>query len=216
MCDKLNIKTTSTHKELTDSGKTRHSINVDNLKKKLYSYNTDPFSKGPAKSICTGVEADKEVIQSLLNAPETRNAKHKEFVQKCLITKDKSVFDPIKRVKLKTGVEKVKETPKAMSVLKEDRQAVGILVAEATSLEEAFCFPITTLPLGLATPDGDLRQSDKASFRNHLIIKSKAASSIIPLKARWIIDGMALFRTVKPKRNIPRMACQCAQFSNTT
>ena len=37
MRDKLNIKTTSTHKELTDNGKTRHSINVDNLKKKLYS-----------------------------------------------------------------------------------------------------------------------------------------------------------------------------------
>ena len=106
MRDKLNIKTTSMHKELTDSGKTRHSINVDNLKKKLYSCNTDPFLKGPAKSICTGVEADKEVIQSLLNAPDTRNAKYKEFVQKRLITKDKSVFDPIKRVKLKQEVKK--------------------------------------------------------------------------------------------------------------
>ena len=93
----------------------------------------------------------------------------------------------------------MKETPKAISVLKEDRQAFGILVAKATSLEEAFSFPITTLPLGLATPDRDLWQSDKASFRNHLINESKAASSIIPLKARYIIDGMALFRTVKPK-----------------
>eukprot|EP00795_Rhopilema_esculentum_P015673 gene15673-6963_t len=147
MRDKLNINTTSTHKELTDSRKTRHSINVDNLKKKLYSYNTDPFSKVPAKAICTGVEADKEIIQSLL-----------------------------KRLKLRTGVEKVKETPTAISVLTEDQQAFGILVAKAMSLDKAFSFPITTLPLGLATPDGTLWQSDKASIRNYSINESKAAS----------------------------------------
>ncbi len=52
------------------------------------------------------------------------------------------------------GIEKAKKTPKAISILKEDRQAFGLLVAKATSLEEAFSFPITTLPLSISNLDG--------------------------------------------------------------
>lgn len=84
-------------------------------------------------------------------------------------------------------------------VKQEDRQAFGVLVAKATSLEEAFSFPITTVPLSIPTPDSTLTQSHQASFRNYLINKSKAVSSSFPLDGRWIIDGMAIFRCVKPK-----------------
>eukprot|EP00112_Aurelia_sp_Birch-Aquarium-sp1_P004164 Seg1472.14 transcript_id=Seg1472.14/GoldUCD/mRNA.D3Y31 product="hypothetical protein" protein_id=Seg1472.14/GoldUCD/D3Y31 len=49
MREKLRIKTSSTHKELTDSGKSNHNKNVNFLKEKLRSYKTDQFSNGPAK-----------------------------------------------------------------------------------------------------------------------------------------------------------------------
>ncbi len=74
-----------------------------------------------------------------------------------------SVEDP---KRLHTGITKKKPPIKAVSVLKKDCQAFGLILAKAISLEDAFCFPITSVPLALATPDGSLRQSDKASLRN--------------------------------------------------
>ena len=69
--------------------------------------------------------------------------------------------------KLLTGMEK-KEAD-ALSILKEDHHAFGLLLAKAVSTEEAFQFPVTTLALSLATPEGKLRQSDEAVLRNYLI-----------------------------------------------
>ena len=66
-----------------------------------------------------------------------------------------------------------------MEVLKEDCQAFGTIVAKSLSLKEAFCYPITSISLSVASPDGVLRQSEKASFRNFLIEKSNATSKIM-------------------------------------
>ena len=71
---------------------------------------------------------------------------------------------------------------------------------KAISLEEAFSYPITSLPLSIAHPDGTVRQGNKSNFRNQLIkdcLSSK--SEIPPMAARWIYDDMTLFRTVKSK-----------------
>ncbi len=92
-----------------------------------------------------------------------------------------------------------KKTPRVFAHKEEDRQAFGVLVGKAATLEEAFTFPITSIPLSLATPEGSLRQSDKASLRNYLIKQAEAVVDCPPKRARWIIDGMALFRIVKPK-----------------
>ena len=64
---------------------------------------------------------------------------------------------------------------------------------------EAFSHCITSLPLSVATPDGELRQSDKASLRNFLNNEAGATSKIIPKKAAWFVDGMAAVRSLKPK-----------------
>ena len=42
----------------------------------------------------------------------------------------------------------------AVNILKEDRQAFGIIVSNAYSLEEASSYPITPVPLSGATPEG--------------------------------------------------------------
>ena len=74
-----------------------------------------------------------------------------------------------------------------------------MLVAKAISLEEAFKFPITSVPLAAANPDGTLRQGDKASFRNILIENSASSSKVIPKGCAWLIDGMAAIRALKPQ-----------------
>ena len=53
--------------------------------------------------------------------------------------------------------------------------------------------------MSVASPDGVLRQSEKASFRNFLIEKSNATSKIMPKKAAWLGDGMVAVQTSKPK-----------------
>ena len=122
MRNKINIKTSSTHKELTDRAKKNdHKENVTFLKDALKSYNTNPFDEGPAKGFTTGVELNSKVIKGLLKAPTLGYDKFLCFVNSRLIEQTKSMYATIKRQ-----------------------------VENAVRLEEAFSYPITSLPLSIA------------------------------------------------------------------
>ena len=54
------------------------------------------------------------------------------------------------------GWKKVKRVSKAVNVLKEDRQAFGLLVGKATTPKEAHSHSLTSVPLALATADRGL------------------------------------------------------------
>ncbi len=122
------------------------------------------------------------------------------FIDDRLITGSVDFFTPIKKTKLKTGLEKVKRTPAAVTVVKEDRQAFGLLVSKAGSLEEAFTHPITTVPLLIATADSTLRQSDKVTLQRFLLEESQCIKDVPPKSAVWIVDGMAAVRCLKPNQ----------------
>lgn len=49
----------------------------------------------------------------------------------------KSFFDPIKKIHLPTGLKNKKAKLKALSVVKEDRQAFGVIPGTNTDLSEA-------------------------------------------------------------------------------
>eukprot|EP00794_Sanderia_malayensis_P001998 gene1998-2272_t len=55
----------------------------------------------------------------------------------------------------------------------------------------AITFPLTCVPLALATLDGGLRQGSKTSLRNHLIEESDALTTEPAVRAMWLVDGMA-------------------------
>ena len=67
-----------------------------------------------------------------------------------------------------------KKTAKSIDILKEDRQAFGLLVGKVRTQVEALPYPLTSIPLALAFPDNTLRQSQKAPLRNFLIEDAKA------------------------------------------
>ena len=71
----------------------------------------------------------------------------------------------------------------------------------SVSLEDAFPFPITPVPLSIATPDGELRQSGsgKETFWDYIIKESEALHTDPPEDPAWFVDGMALIRCLKPK-----------------
>ena len=157
---------------------------MTSLKDALKSYNTNPFDKGPAKAFTSGVELNSKVIKGLLKAPTLGNEKFLECVNSRLIEQTKSIYAPIKRQNIDTGMKKIKKTPRKITVLKEDVQAFGLLVEKAVSLEEAFSYPITSLPLSIAHSDGTLRQGNKSIFRN-LLIKIRNPSDGCSVDIRW-------------------------------
>ena len=76
----------------------------------------------------------------------------------------------------------MKRSHYAEEVLKEDCQAFGTIIAKVLTLDEAFQYPITSVPLSITTLDGDLRQSENASSRNFFIINSNATTNGKPQK----------------------------------
>ena len=75
----------------------------------------------------------------------------------------KKFFDTIKKTNLDTGIKRKPQANKT-SAIKEDRQAFGIVLNENIDLEEALQYPLTTFPLSLATPEGNLRQRNNKAL----------------------------------------------------
>ena len=193
------MSTSSVHKESTPSGIRLHLSRVKSFKDKLKGYGSNPFGEGPARNITTGKEVALEIIAGLLNAPKLGDDKYKSFVSERLVTGKVDYFSPIKKVGLNTGLKKTKRKGKVMSIIQEDRQGFGLLLSKNVNLEVALKYPITSVPLSLANPDGTLREAPKYLFRNDLIANAKALENVPPINARWIVDNMAAIRCVKPK-----------------
>lgn len=61
-----------------------------------------------------------------------------------------------------------------MAVLKEDCQPFGVIICKSISKKDAFAHPIISAPLATATPEAELRQSDKCSLRNFSMREANA------------------------------------------
>ena len=85
----------------------------------------------------------------------------------------KKFFNPIKKINLDTDIKRKPRTNKA-SAIKEGIQAFGIVLSEYIDLEEALQYPLTTFPLSVAAPVGNLRQRNKALLRNVFITEVNA------------------------------------------
>ena len=77
----------------------------------------------------------------------------------------------------------MKRSHQAEEVLKEDYQAFGTIIAKVLTLDEAFQYPVTSVPLSITTLDGDLRQSKNMSSRNFFIVNSNATTNSKPQNA---------------------------------
>lgn len=191
------LYTSSVHKEMAPRNKRRHLEHVQSLKKKLHEYNSDPFKPGPVTNIVTGKEISEDVVQALINAPEKGDMQYKKFVSERLVTGKVSFFHPVKKNNINTGIEKKKKNSKKVDILIEEKQAFGVMISKCKSKEEAFSYPITSLPLSIANPNGTLYSADKAKFRNFLI--GSSTHNKCNYDATWIIDLGYAIRQIKPK-----------------
>ena len=75
-----------------------------------------------------------------------------------------------------------KKAPRAVHILKEEKQAFGILVGKATSAREAP--PLNSMQLVLFTENKDLRQESKAALRNHMITETGEVGEVAPFRPK--------------------------------
>ena len=173
----LQSKTSSVHKKMTLSGITLHKKHVEALKNPLKNYGIDLLANSAPRTISNGLEVDERVYSKMIHVGTVCDEKLKEFIKNRLHYQNEDLFSPIKRCNLDTGIKKKKKTtPAAMTVLKEDFQAFGFTISKAINIEEAFSYPITSVPFSIATRGGKLRQSDNSSLRNLLL---KDSNSIV-------------------------------------
>ena len=200
MKKKLRVPTSSKHKETTLSGKRLHELTIVSMVQRLERY-LNPFDEQPARNIKTGNIIGEKIINGLLNSSILGENLLLEFINKRLLPSEERInfFSPIKSPKLETRLKKKKQKPKVINVLKEDKQAFGLLVGKTTSPYEDHSYPLTSIPLALTSPDGDLRQGSKAALRNYSISESNALSSVPVQKTKWIVDGMSVIRSMQSR-----------------
>ena len=117
----------------------------------------------------SGVEISSKIIDGLLAAKETGEKLHLEFVKNWVTSHNTGFFETIKKSGI-TYKEEKKKTPKAISVLKEDRQALWLFISKCTDKKAVFHYPLTSYTLAIVDPSGRLYQpTAKHLFRNKLI-----------------------------------------------
>ena len=75
-----------------------------------------------------------------------------------------------------------------------------MLVGKVTTSEEAHSYPLTTVPLALATPERDLRQGSKAPPRNYVIEEASSITEELPTRGNRLIDGMAAVKSIHSQK----------------
>ena len=150
-------------------------------------YGIDPFSNNCPRHLTTDKIIEAEIVSDIIQAPELLVSQYKTFINdrpikgavSSPIKKNKywnkdAVSTPIK--KNKYWNKKMKRSHQADDILQEDCQFLGTIVTKALNLNEAFQYPIISVPLSIATLDGGLRQSEKASL-GHFFIKTSNATT---------------------------------------
>ena len=162
---KMRLKTASTHKESTYGEIQRHKEQIQSLLKNLKTY-VNHFH-GAVRNMVTEAKVSVSIVNGLLFSREKGEECLEEFIEKRLASREKGFYEPIKRSGIQITIEK-KKKPREISILKEDRQALGLFVAKYSGKKEAFSYSLTNYPLALSTVRGTLyKPLRKHLFRNY-------------------------------------------------
>ena len=74
------------------------------------------------------------------------------------------------------------------------------MLGKEVKLEDAFRYPVTSVPLNLVFPHSAITQNPKQHFRSYLIDVSKACESTLANEAPWIRDTMSVMSAIKVKQ----------------
>ena len=185
----------------------QHDNAITDLTNQLSEY-FDPFLDGPARHFKSGMEIDKDVINGLLSLEEIGEMFFKLFIEERIkVTEETkvSIFDPIKRQKIPTELDKEKkQTIKAGRYPQRGPASIWSTCwrSEAKTPKEALEYMLASVPLALANQNIDLREGSKATLCKLLIEDSNAFCDIPMEITDWFIDGMAAVIAVDTRKNM--------------
>ena len=149
---------TSVHKEMTRGSISEHEKVVNRLIE-TFDILMDPFSPDiKTRNMKTGAVIDEKIVSGLLHSDGIGEKCLSRFIDERIKTvgANRVFFAPIQNPKIDTRLKNAKKMSPAVNVMKEEKQAFGLLVGKFSSAEEALAYPLTSIPLSLATPDGNL------------------------------------------------------------
>jgi hypothetical protein len=165
-------------------------------------------------NIATGAVATSQVEHDLIKAHDLGNAVMESYVEKRLNTEAEGLFEPRKKMNLKTF--KVMNKTVKLSSGKNEAAAIGadreffsrlIIVANTRSIDlrEVLKFELSAVPCSLMHPNGSLRSTAKSKLLGQLeeevkesIVRTRQLPHSEQESTGWIIDGMASIQMQKP------------------
>ena len=175
MKKKLRVLISSKHKETTLSGKRLHELTIVSMIQQLERY-LNPFDEQPVRNFKTKQVIEENIIKGLLSSSILVKSLLLEFINKRLLPPEVEINQRVPPNPLVDFFSPIKN-PNLKTGLKKN-------------------YPLTSVSLALAFPDGDLRQGLKAALRNYLISEFNALSSLPVQKAKWIIECMSVIRSM--------------------
>ena len=89
----------------------------------------------------------------MINSNKIGNETNLPFVNECLIKAKADFFNAIKKANLDIALKETKNIRKAVLVMKEDREAFGVMLGEEVNLEQEFWYPFTSVSLSISRFD---------------------------------------------------------------
>ena len=159
------------HKDLSPSRIIRHENNTQSILTVLRESFVDPFSDQCLLSISTGIAIDEKASGEILSAFEIGSKAMETFIAERLLEgSERSIFDPIKRLKLATfdnlnkkQIAKTKNKTISLQTSKDlFSKVANITQKRSVDLKGLFAYPLAHLPLSPAEPDGTLKKTAKS------------------------------------------------------
>ena len=152
-------------------------------------------------SLSSGEIASEKTTWDLLNAEKMGQEALSVFVQKRLNTQEVGYYDPLKKMKLstyrKTSGKSQKAADKSAKVeLHFFTRLLVVAQGRNMNIKEVFKYELSHVPLSLASSDGSLCKTTKSKL-SHVLEKTQNPQQEIPVGKVLIVDGMALFHSLK-------------------
>ena len=193
-----------THKENGQSRMKKDEADVQKVISTVLGW-CNPFeSSEDLTNISSGCVADASITKDLLDAKETGERAFKSFVEKRILSNDVGYFDTLSKLKLGTfrDVQKkstIKQGGKEV-IIKADRNLFARLIVIGQSrqidLRDLLAHELGTLPWSLASLDGTLAKTNKATLQKSLEDNVECLPSLPTNTTAVIIDAMATLQMI--------------------
>ena len=187
-----------------DLQKTRIERDEDDVKKVLQMFEStwkDPFEDQDLVNVSTGMIATPDVVNDLLNAYEKGKAAYDQFIDSRLYSNRNSLFfDTLHKLQLKTFGsmnKKIVNVKGKELVLTVDRNLFAKMAVVAQSrnlnMKDVLRYELGPFPWSIATCDGSLRKTNKATLSNNLENMTVQAENVTE-NSSTIVDAMAIIQ----------------------